>query len=151
ALVTSAPAVERAAEMLGDLAQRDAPIRPRTTYRGGGAAGLFVDVATEDDLGRGAAAGADSGADVLVVGKGAHLLVAQPGVAGRGLSLGDVFATTRIDGSTVGAGGAASLPVVARQTVRAGLTGFEWAVGVPGSIGGAVRMNAGGHGSEMAE
>jgi UDP-N-acetylmuramate dehydrogenase len=50
----------------------------------------------------------------------------------------------------VRAGGAALLPVVARQTVRAGLTGFEWAVGVPGSIGGAVRMNAGGHGSDMA-
>jgi len=51
----------------------------------------------------------------------------------------------------VRAGGAASLPVVARRTVAAGLTGFEWAVGVPGSIGGAVRMNAGGHGSDMAE
>ena len=45
---------------------------------------------------------------------------------------------------------AAALPVVARRTVAAGLTGFEWAVGVPGSIGGAVRMNAGGHGSDMA-
>jgi UDP-N-acetylmuramate dehydrogenase len=51
----------------------------------------------------------------------------------------------------VRAGGAASLPVVARRTAAAGLTGFEWAVGVPGSIGGAVRMNAGGHGSDMAE
>jgi UDP-N-acetylmuramate dehydrogenase len=45
---------------------------------------------------------------------------------------------------------AAALPVVARRTAAAGLTGFEWAVGVPGSIGGAVRMNAGGHGSDMA-
>ena len=42
------------------------------------------------------------------------------------------------------------LPIVARQTASAGLTGFEWAVGVPGSVGGAVRMNAGGHGSDMA-
>jgi UDP-N-acetylmuramate dehydrogenase len=50
----------------------------------------------------------------------------------------------------VTAGGAASLPVTARRTAAAGLTGFEWAVGVPGSIGGAVRMNAGGHGSDMA-
>ena len=49
------------------------------------------------------------------------------------------------------AGGAALLPVVARRTAAAGLTGFEWAVGVPGSIGGAVRMNAGGHGSDMAQ
>ena len=52
--------------------------------------------------------------------------------------------------SRVRAGGSAALPVVARQTVAAGLRGFEWAVGVPGSIGGAVRMNAGGHGSDMA-
>lgn len=54
------------------------------------------------------------------------------------------------DTVSVIAGGAALLPVVARKTAAAGLTGFEWAVGVPGSIGGAVRMNAGGHGSDMA-
>ena len=48
------------------------------------------------------------------------------------------------------AGSAVPLPVLARRTAQAGLTGFEWAVGVPGSIGGAVRMNAGGHGSDMA-
>jgi UDP-N-acetylmuramate dehydrogenase len=64
--------------------------------------------------------------------------------------LGDAFATVEIDGTSVRAGGAASLPVVARTTAAAGLRGFEWAVGVPGSIGGAVRMNAGGHGSDMA-
>lgn len=51
---------------------------------------------------------------------------------------------------TVTAGAMALLPVVARRTAAAGLTGFEWAVGVPGSIGGAVRMNAGGHGSDIA-
>ena len=55
-----------------------------------------------------------------------------------------------VDGTTVTAGGAVSLPVLARQTVAAGLTGLEWAVGVPGSVGGGVRMNAGGHGSDMA-
>ena len=60
------------------------------------------------------------------------------------------FAAIEVDGTDVEAGAAAALPVVARRTVAAGLTGFEWAVGVPGSIGGAVRMNAGGHGSDMA-
>jgi UDP-N-acetylmuramate dehydrogenase len=54
------------------------------------------------------------------------------------------------DRCIVEAGAATPLPVVARRTVAAGLTGFEWAVGVPGSIGGAVRMNAGGHGADMA-
>ena len=53
-------------------------------------------------------------------------------------------------GTSVTAGGATSLPVLARRTVADGLAGFEWAVGVPGSIGGAVRMNAGGHGSDMS-
>ena len=52
--------------------------------------------------------------------------------------------------AVVTASAGSSLPVVARKTAAAGLTGFEWAVGVPGSIGGAVRMNAGGHGSDMA-
>lgn len=47
-------------------------------------------------------------------------------------------------------GGSVPLPVAARQSVHRGLTGFEWGVGVPGTIGGAVRMNAGGHGSDMA-
>jgi UDP-N-acetylmuramate dehydrogenase len=149
--VTPAPAVERAAEVLGELAERDVPIGPRTTYRVGGPAALFVEAANDDDLARVGSAVAESGVDVLVVGKGSNLLVTDAGFPGLALCLGDGFATTTVDGSTVRAGGAASLPIVARQTVRAGLTGFEWAVGVPGSIGGAVRMNAGGHGSEMAE
>jgi UDP-N-acetylmuramate dehydrogenase len=66
------------------------------------------------------------------------------------VKLGPHFGTITIEGTDVVAGGAALLPVVARRTASAGLTGFEWAVGVPGSIGGAVRMNAGGHGSDMA-
>src|SRR4029453_6693635 len=72
------------------------------------------------------------------------------GFDGLAIVLGDAFAEIEVDGTTVAAGGAAALPVVARRTAAAGLTGFEWAVGVPGSIGGAVRMNAGGHGSDMA-
>ncbi|MGH9087789.1 MAG: FAD-binding protein, partial [Acidimicrobiales bacterium] len=52
--------------------------------------------------------------------------------------------------AVVRAGGGAELPVVARRSVAAGLAGLEWAVGIPGSVGGAVRMNAGGHGAETA-
>jgi UDP-N-acetylmuramate dehydrogenase len=91
-----------------------------------------------------------TGLPVLVVGRGSNLLVADAGFDGIALHLDDVFASVRIEGATVTAGGAALMPVVARQTARAGLTGFEWAVGVPGSMGGAVRMNAGGHGSDLA-
>jgi UDP-N-acetylmuramate dehydrogenase len=144
-------AVEVAARLLDGLARPGVPIGPLTTYRVGGTAALFVEVTTEDELAAVASAVARSGVDVLVVGKGSNLLVTDQGFPGLAITLGPAFAEVRIEGTAVRAGGAAGLPVVARRTVRAGLTGFEWAVGVPGSIGGAVRMNAGGHGSEMIE
>lgn len=140
-----------AGRLLGDLAQWNVPIGPRTTYRVGGPAALFVDAQTEADVTRVASAVQQTQIPVLVVGKGSNLLVTDAGFPGLALALGDGFTSVTIDGRVVRAGAAAALPIVARQTVRAGLTGFEWAVGVPGSIGGAVRMNAGGHGSEMAE
>jgi UDP-N-acetylmuramate dehydrogenase len=145
-----AGAVDEAAGMLGDLARRDVPLGPLTTYRVGGPAALFVEAADPGDLGAVAAAVAATGLPTLVVGKGSNLLVADAGFPGIAVVLGESFAAVRVEGTAVHAGGAAALPVVARRTVRAGLTGFEWAVGVPGSIGGAVRMNAGGHGSDMA-
>jgi len=135
---------------LADLVRTEIALGPLTTYRVGGAARRFANVETDADLVRVADVVARTGVDVVVVGKGSNLLVADAGFDGLALSLGDAFAGVGVSGTTVRAGAAAALPVVARRTVAAGLTGFEWAVGVPGSIGGAVRMNAGGHGSDMA-
>jgi UDP-N-acetylmuramate dehydrogenase len=143
-------AVERAAELLGERAARDVPLAPRTTYRVGGAAALLVEVDGDDDLAAVAAAVRATGVEVLVVGKGSNLLVADAGFDGLALVLGDAFAEVTVEGTTVRAGGATPLPVLARRSVAAGLTGLEWAVGVPGSVGGGVRMNAGGHGSDIA-
>lgn len=122
------------------------------TYRVGGAAALFVTVEDDRQLRDCAAVVAGTSVAVLVVGRGSNLLVADEGFDGLALQLGDDFATVEVDvaSATVRAGGAASLPVVARRSAAAGLAGFEWAVGVPGSIGGAVRMNAGGHGADIA-
>lgn len=142
--------LDAVAQALGPRAQRDVPLGPRTTYRVGGPAALFVAVEDDDDLAAVAAATAGTEVAVLVIGKGSNLLVADAGFVGLAVALGERFADIAIAGERVRAGGAAALPVVARRTVAAGLTGFEWAVGVPGSIGGAVRMNAGGHGSDMA-
>ncbi len=144
------PGLRRAAELLGALARHDVPLGPLTTYRVGGTASLFVDARSVADLLATADAVAATGVPTLVVGKGSNMLVADTGFRGVAVLLGDAFATVDVDGVVVRAGAAALLPVVARRSVRAGLTGFEWAVGVPGSIGGAVRMNAGGHGSDMA-
>ena len=88
---------------------------------------------------------------VVVLGKGSNLLVADAGFPGLCVRLGEGFAGIEIEGALVRAGGAAAYPVLARRTAAAGLTGLEWAVGIPGSVGGAVRMNAGGHGSQTAD
>jgi UDP-N-acetylmuramate dehydrogenase len=142
----------RLADGLGERLQREVPLGPFTTYRVGGPAALFVDI--DDELTLGAvlsATVADPGAvPLLVVGKGSNLLVADAGFPGLALRLGGPFAEVAVDGLDVHAGGAAPLPVLARQTAGAGLTGLEWAVGVPGTVGGGVRMNAGGHGSDIA-
>ena len=148
--MTDPAALRRAGEALGSLAERDVALGPMTTYRVGGPAALFVTARSEDDLRRVAEVVAGEALPVLVVGKGSNLLVADDGFPGIAVRLGEGLDGIAVDGTTVRAGGAASLPVVARRTVAAGLAGFEWAVGVPGSIGGAVRMNAGGHGSDMA-
>ncbi|MBW3668126.1 MAG: FAD-binding protein, partial [Actinobacteria bacterium] len=141
--------IDTAAAVLGDRARRDVPLGPLTTYRVGGPAALFVEAQDDDDLAAASEAVRASGVPVLVVGKGSNLLVADAGFSGLALALGEGFAAIEIDGTTVRAGAAVALPVLARRTAAAGLTGFEWAVGVPGSVGGAVRMNAGGHGSDM--
>ncbi len=127
----------------------DAPIGPRCTYRVGGAAAAVVTVHDHADLEALRSAIGDHPIDTLVVGRGSNLLVTDAGFDGVVVVLGAGFEAVEIEGCRVVAGGAALLPVVARRTAAAGLTGFEWAVGVPGSIGGAVRMNAGGHGSDM--
>jgi UDP-N-acetylmuramate dehydrogenase len=129
----------------------DAPLGALSTYRVGGRAAVLVDVGSRTDLEQFAALSAQAGWEVLVVGLGSNLLVADSGFDGIALRLGTAFANVSIRGAVVTAGGAAPLPVVARQCAAAGLGGFSWAVGVPGSIGGAVCMNAGGHGSDMRQ
>jgi UDP-N-acetylmuramate dehydrogenase len=147
-----ADAIERAAALLGDLAERDVPLGPMTTYRVGGPAALFARLADRSQLPTVASAAATAGLPVLVVGRGSNLLVADAGFPGLAIGVADLDDHVEIDVETgrVVASAGVALPVLARQTAAAGLTGFEWAVGVPGSIGGAVRMNAGGHGSDMA-
>lgn len=146
-------AVHVAAALLGDLAERDVPLGPLTTYRVGGAAALFVRPAHVDDLAVVAAARRASGLPLLMVGRGSNLLVADRGFPGIAVSAAAIGEAIEIDAAhqRVTAGSAVFLPVLARRTAAASLTGFEWAVGVPGSVGGAVRMNAGGHGSDMTQ
>ncbi|MEX0847017.1 MAG: UDP-N-acetylmuramate dehydrogenase [Ilumatobacteraceae bacterium] len=153
--------IDDAARALGSQTDRDVPLGPMTTYRVGGAAALFARPASLDDLRAITSACDATGLPILVVGRGSNLLVADDGFVGIAVSLAQLGTDIEIapqhptvgdtsDAVVVRAGGAVALPVLARRTVAASLSGFEWAVGVPGSVGGGVRMNAGGHGSDMA-
>lgn len=127
------------------------PLAPLTTYRVGGPARLFIEPAGEADLVGLAGVVRAHALPVAIIGRGSNLLVADEGVDALVVQLGESFdAATDLDEHRVRVGGASSLPVLARRLTTAGRAGFEWAVGVPGSLGGAVRMNAGGHGSDMA-
>jgi UDP-N-acetylmuramate dehydrogenase len=160
---TSLDAVEervaQAAAVLGDRGERDVPLAPLTTYRVGGAAALMARPRDLADMERVADALDVSGLPVLVIGRGSNLLVADTGFAGLAVSLAELGSEQTgpggepspfvVEGTQVVAQAIMALPQLARRLVAESLTGFEWAVGVPGSIGGAVRMNAGGHGSDM--
>jgi UDP-N-acetylmuramate dehydrogenase len=163
-VVTVSPGAElRAlAAALGDRATLLRPLGPLTTYGVGGPAALFVEVEAPADLDVVRAALADHAGSqpLFVIGRGSNLLVADAGFDGIVVHLGAGFASLDLPGSeaeddggasvVVRAGAALALPVLARRVADAGWTGLAWAVGVPGSVGGAVRMNAGGHGSDMA-
>jgi UDP-N-acetylmuramate dehydrogenase len=147
-------AVRRALDALaplGDQVTAGGGLGRLTTYRVGGAAAVLVTALRPADLALIRDAARTSGLPLLVVGRGSNLLVADAGFGGIALVLDpEGFGAVAIDGVEVRSGAAVALPALARQTVDAGLTGFEWAVGVPGSVGGGVRMNAGGHGSDIA-
>lgn len=135
---------------------RDVALAGFTTYKLGGPAAVLVRLRREEDLPALAEVVGRYRPPLLFVGRGSNLLVADGGFAGLGVVLEGVFEELIIDDDcdddgVVRAGGAVPLPVVARRTAAAGRTGLEFYVGIPGSVGGAVRMNAGGHGRETAE
>lgn len=135
------------------LVSRSVPLGPLTTYKLGGPAAYFAEVSDEGALAEIARSGVASEQPTLVIGRGSNLVVADEGFAGLVIRLGDAFSRISFDAGakTVAAGGAVPLPRLARAVVDEGLTGLEFFVGVPGSVGGAVRQNAGCFGRETSD
>lgn len=129
----------------------DAPLGPLTTLRVGGSARALVVASTDEDLATVGRVCAIRGVRWAIIGRGSNLIVADSGWPGVVIVLGRGFREVLIDGTRVVAGAAQALPAVAARVAEAGLTGFAWASAVPGTIGGAVRMNAGAHGGQMAD
>jgi len=128
---------------------RDCPLAPYTTWRIGGPADVLALPADADDLRAGVAWAAAGGVPWRVLGNGSNLLVADGGVCGLVLRLRKLLDDVRIDGTRLTAGAGASFPAVARRAAAAALSGIEFGAGIPGTIGGAIVMNAGWHEFEI--
>jgi UDP-N-acetylmuramate dehydrogenase len=128
-----------------------------TTYRLGGPAALYVEPASAQDLELlgGALRGDDEAGGrppLLILGRGSNLVISDKGFDGVVLRMAGGFAWLRSSGPAgVVAGSSSTLPQLANWAARRSLSGMEFAISIPGSVGGAVRMNAGAHGSEIAE
>jgi UDP-N-acetylmuramate dehydrogenase len=133
------------------LVVTDVPLGPLTTYKAGGPARFYAQIDSEEVLDEVVESGVAREVPVLVLGRGSNLVVADQGFDGLVIHLGGDFTHTGIEETTVTAGAAAPLPKLARATVESGLVGLEFFVGVPGSVGGAVRQNAGCFGVEVVD
>ena len=129
---------------------RDYPLARLTTIRTGGPAELFARPGRSRELERLLAWAGEQGIEVGVVGSGSNLLVADDGVRGLVLKLDQELSEIELDGTRINCGGGARLPAVSARAARAGLSGIEFGVNIPGTVGGAVRMNANAYGGELA-
>jgi UDP-N-acetylmuramate dehydrogenase len=133
------------------LLEEFVPLGPLTTYKSGGPSRLYSRPEGPDHLSRVAAAIRGLDLPLLVLGRGSNLLVADTGFDGITIHMAAGFAEISFNGLEVEAGAGAPLPRVARASVDAGIAGLEFLVGVPGSVGGAVRQNAGCFGVETRD
>jgi UDP-N-acetylenolpyruvoylglucosamine reductase len=133
-----------------DTVGRDVPIARLSTVRTGGSAEFFARAGSEQQLIELLAWADETGVAVSVVGSGSNLLIADAGVSGLVLKLDRELAKIAREGSRIVCGGGARLPAVAAEAARAGLSGIEFGVNIPGTVGGAVRMNANAYGGELA-
>ncbi len=129
---------------------RDFPLARLTTVRTGGPADFFSRPASEEELISLLAWASKANLAVGVIGSGSNLLVADDGFRGIAMKLDGALAEIERDGTELRCGGGARLPSVAAKTASWGLSGIEFGVNIPGTVGGAVRMNANAYGGELA-
>jgi UDP-N-acetylenolpyruvoylglucosamine reductase len=122
-----------------------------TTVRAGGSADYFARPSSDREVSELLAWAESEGLPVGVVGSGSNLLVSDAGFRGLVLKLADELTGIEHDGTRVRAGGGARLPSAAARAAGWGLTGLEFGVNIPGTVGGAVRMNANAYGGELGK
>jgi UDP-N-acetylmuramate dehydrogenase len=135
-----------------DILQQDKPLAPLTWLNLGGPAQYFLEPRDRDELQRVVVACAEEGIPLRVLGSGSNLLVRDEGVSGAVIRLSNAsFAGVAVEGTTLSAGSGALLSQAISASVRAGLAGLETLAGIPGTVGGALKGNAGGRGGEISD
>jgi len=136
-------AYERLKGAIEGVVKRDEPLARHTTFRIGGPAALFVECASTSDLGAALDVFAEEGIEWTVLGKGSNVLASDQGYEGAVLVLGRAFKRHQCTDGRILAGSGVILAALVQDAFRLGLTGLEFAVGIPGTLGGALAMNAG--------
>jgi len=126
------------------------PLSRHTTWKVGGPADVLIYPRSKEELEKAMGVIHRNKCPWRVIGRGSNLLVRDGGIRGVVIKLDEGFNHLKIEGTTVTAGGGYSTILLATMTAKKGLTGLEFAGGIPGNVGGAVYMNAGAHGSEIS-
>lgn len=127
------------------------PMKLHTTFRVGGAARLFLKLESEKELQDIVTLMKTEGEDYYLLGNGSNLLISDKGYDGVMIQLSKGFSEVKVDGNRLYCEAGATLSAIARVALENSLTGFEFAAGIPGSLGGAIVMNAGAYGGEMKQ
>ena len=130
---------------------REESLNKYTTFRTGGKAERLLLPENIEEVKEAVSSCRASGEDYIVIGNGSNLLVSDKGYKGTVICISDKFGAIKVDGDAIYAEAGAMLSAVARTARDNGLAGFEFASGIPGSLGGAVFMNAGAYGGEIKQ
>ena len=131
--------------------QKDEPMKKHTTFRIGGPADYFIMPSNEKELAETIRVCREFSILIYIVGNGSNLLVGDKGFRGAIIQLYKSMGTFQVEGNQITAQAGCSLAQIANAALDAALTGFEFAAGIPGTLGGAVVMNAGAYGGEMKD
>ncbi|MBN2795217.1 MAG: UDP-N-acetylmuramate dehydrogenase [Clostridia bacterium] len=129
----------------------DEPMKNHTSFKIGGPTALLIDIAKTEEIVELIALFENEGVKYFVMGNGSNLLVSDDGYTGIVIKLSDFYDHVHIDGHTVVAQSGILLSTLSKKIVKAGLKGFEFASGIPGTVGGAITMNAGAYDGEMKD
>ena len=127
------------------------PMNKHTSFAIGGPADVFVQPATREEIRSAVYCAKEAGIPFFVMGNGSNLLVSDEGFRGMIIQIGKNFQAISVKDTVIEVQAGALLSRTARAAWNAGLTGFEFAAGIPGTTGGAVAMNAGAYGGEMKQ